>query len=1632
MKRTIIFYILIILSSFLFAQPYGNEWIEDFTQQYFRIPVVQDGIYRISRQTLENAGVDFGGGIIPDNFQIFARGEEQYIYVKTAYSDLEYIEFFAEKNDGWLDSAVYDAPESQTNPNYSLFNDTASYFLTWNTSLDNRRMEVINPAIYDYTSPYCIKHIFTGYTSHYYSGPSNAEYTIAEGWFSSAFTSSITKNISTPEAYPGLNAEMEIAVVGANANSHHLQVNILGITYVNAYYNGYTTIKESFAIPTSALNNTINFDIIDDVGSVVDRNAIAYVSIKYPHTYNFENQSSFKFILPNNSEDTTLIKISDFDGGTTPVLYDITNHKRITVTKPGSVFRALIPNSTSERDCYISSEPAINNITQIEPVSFTDYSYLNADYIIITHPKLWNEANNYKTYRNLTGFNATVVNIEELYHQFAYGIKKHPLAIKNFVNYVINTWDSIPKYLFLLGKSIHARYYRKNAIQYENTLVPSFGYPSSDILLTAGLNGTDFQPAIPTGRLAAHSPDDVEIYLSKVIEYESNEAEEWMKNILHFGGGKDASEQNEIAGFLNTYEGIIEDTLFGGYVSTFLKNSSLPIEYTQCDSITALINNGTSIITFFGHGTYVGFDQEIDHPSVFNNQGKYPFILANSCFAGDIHQLSSLSISEEWILIADKGSIGYLATIGFSYKSKLHGYSTEWYKNIAHKNYGKSIGKCIQQTIETYQQGQLDNVQLTNTCLEFTLHGDPAIVINSHLLPDLAISHSKISFTPAYVTTEIDSFALNIIVTNIGRATTDTFIIEINRIYPDGSTETTYRSMAGCLFQNTLNVTLPVDIIKGVGLNQFSITVDAMGQITELREDNNYVFFISLIIHSSDLIPVYPYKYAIFPDSIVTLKASTSDPFVPLQNSMFEIDTTDTFDSPLLYTTISHTGGVVSWTPPLILTDSTVYYWRVSKDYIDPDDYNWRESSFIYIPGKTGWSQAHIFQFKNDDYNFINYNRSEPKFDFITTPKQIHCQNIGSAWGANQWYNVKYSIDASVQARSSCCARAAMLVAVIDSMTLEPWKSDIQDFGQTNYKYCWECNPTMMSPTNYFVFYSSDYWLPQRDSMAKMLQKVPNGNYILVYTFNNGCFNQWSPDIISAFTDLGATNIDTSLGNYPYIFFVKKGYPGTAHEEIGNSATDTIFLKDTLETNFNYGYVTSELIGAATYWKSLHWRQHSLETPTQDICKLKVTGITASGSEDVLIDNIPVETTDIYNLYDSIDSATYPYLKLNLFTQDDSLKTPSQLDRWQITYEGAPETAINPIRGYYFYKDTIDEGDNVIFSIATENISPYDMDSLLISYWLQDRDNNIHPLETKRLRPHPAGDVLIDTITFPTYDYPGLNSLWIEVNPVNPETGVYDQLEQYHFNNIAQIFFYVLSDKTNPILDVTFDGVHILDGDIVSAKPEILIKLNDENKFLALNDPSLFKVYLKSHNTGVEKKIDIDNDTLIWIPAQLPDNSCKLVYTPEFIEDGVYELRVWARDVSNNESGDIDYIISFEIITKSTITDIFNYPNPFSTSTRFVFTLTGSEIPTDFRIQILTITGKLVKVITLSELGNIHIGPNKTDYAWDGTDMYGDQLANGVYFYRVIISINGQSIEKRATGAEKYFHKGFGKMYLMR
>ncbi len=108
----------------------------------------------------------------------------------------------------------------------------------------------------------------------------------------------------------------------------------------------------------------------------------------------------------------------------------------------------LPPSTVTQRKFELVSENSsnINTITSFTQRSFVNYGATanQGNYLIISNTALYNDGtgvNNvdqYRAYRSSLsggGYNAKVYDIDQLTDQFAFGIKKHPLAIKDFIQY---------------------------------------------------------------------------------------------------------------------------------------------------------------------------------------------------------------------------------------------------------------------------------------------------------------------------------------------------------------------------------------------------------------------------------------------------------------------------------------------------------------------------------------------------------------------------------------------------------------------------------------------------------------------------------------------------------------------------------------------------------------------------------------------------------------------------------------------------------------------------------------------------------------------------------------------------------------------------------------------------------------------------------------------------------------------------------------------------------------------------------------------------------------------------------------------------------------------------------------------
>ncbi len=110
------------------------------------------------------------------------------------------------------------------------------------------------------------------------------------------------------------------------------------------------------------------------------------------------------------------------------------------------------------------------------------------------------------------------------------------------------------------------------------------------------------------------------------------------------------------------------------------------------------------------------------------------------------------------------------------------------------------------------------------------------------------------------------------------------------------------------------------------------------------------------------------------------------------------------------------------------------------------------------------------------------------------------------------------------------------------------------------------------------------------------------------------------------------------------------------------------------------------------------------------------------------------------------------------------------------------------------------------------------------------------------------------------------------------------------------------------------------------------------------------------------------------------------------------KLKVW--DAHNNSSeASIDFLV--ESNEELALNHVLNYPNPFTTNTQFFFEHNQSCEYLDVRIQIFSVSGKLVKTIDRTMLNE---GFRSDAIAWDGLDDFGDRIGRGVYVYKVEVS----------------------------
>ena len=645
-----------------------NKTVDTAPYRY-KVLVEQDGVYAISGEELANAGAGLNTISIP-TLTLYNNGRVVPVVVEGeadgSFDADDRILFVGEHNTG--DSTYF-----------SWFSETNVYWLTWGSGTGARYAgtsgapgpETMDTLSYKPTKIHLEKDLLYDRlismpdenTDHWlwqmmeegqeYRFPIPDQGLIKQGSFRvKAGFQGLTHPVVSPDhhVFVKFNEEMIGEATWDNQNPFVFDTGYIDFT-------------------ANAAENVLSLNVPGDLpGAEVDRIYLNWLDIEFEKKLRAFNDT-LTFIDQKPGKE--FIRVSGFKS---PEIYVFTNTgNRIIDLKqirtPAGYDFIFVNHSISPATFTIAGVDQIKRVKNILPAEISNLKNLNngADYILITHPDFSEQAQRLVDFRSSQGLRAKLVNIQQIFDDFSYGIYD-PRAIKRFLNYAYNKWQKpSPLYVLLLGDTTHkldklvARQlslasFVPTMMEYTNT----WGMSSSDNYFVC-VNGDDDLPDMFIGRLPVNTPEQAEIMAGKTIEHESgSQAGEWRRNILMLTGVDEYFEHSTNA--------LIQDHIPKRIQSNRVSTLDTSRYFGSTEDVARFFNAGQSIVNFVGHGGGGVFSDaelfQIEDIQRLTNKQKYPMIFSLTCFIGHFDNPESASLAEELLGAPDKGIVGSFGSSG--------------------------------------------------------------------------------------------------------------------------------------------------------------------------------------------------------------------------------------------------------------------------------------------------------------------------------------------------------------------------------------------------------------------------------------------------------------------------------------------------------------------------------------------------------------------------------------------------------------------------------------------------------------------------------------------------------------------------------------------------------------------------------------------------------------------------------------------------------------------------------------------------------------------------------------------------------------------------------------------------------
>lgn len=1388
-----------------------QDWII-YSQIYIKLAISEDGIYRIGYSDLLSYGVD-PKYIDPRTIKIYERGKEIPLYIKGeedgVFNNDDYIEFYGTKHyssNNYL--KIVNTGEDYINY-MDRYTDTTYVWLTFGGVTYGQRGLNITTALHsnDTIKSHIVKvHCENDKLLWYYDA--NTPRTQLPYWqehkvwtwnyFSPGVTRVFTWNANSVVKEMPCIYTVRFLSQGWDTRYDGTSAHKVALGFNNSYATDTTlfsyrqTINFTVSKNGSSLKegaNTLRIEgLSTNTSANVNQFLLDWFDVQYYQYTNAQNDSLLITIPDTVEKGVKVIKVDNLLD-TNLILYKVRpsftriTHYAISRNVP---YTCTFSDTVSGGDVYLVitekhiKKPGFRSNKKF--VNLRDPTH-GADYILITSKLLSASAAHYVQFLQSTyNIRTELVFVEDIFDEFSYGYPE-PEGIRDFLEYAYVNWQSPPPtYLLIVGEANYDYKYNVTSPIKRPNIVPSYGYPVSDVWYTVWDTLRIGIPQMYVGRIPAKSDEEFMRYLQKHQIYLQRPYDEWNKVFLFFSGGDPSipGQLEQIRAVNNT----ILTTMacsepIGGRGYHFYKTKNPTSNYGpySYDYVKNAFANGGLFISYIGHSGTQTWDNGITSVTDIKNSysNRFPLITDFGCSTGkfaepDIDCFGELFVSGH----SDGQAILYISNSSLGFTSTSLSFPLLFYQKIL-KDTIFTISKAhTLAKISQISLGDSESKRTFNYCN--LLFGDPIIRLALPPKPNIVVDPEDCTIEKQTPTDIDDSLNVRIIIKNLGLSPSDTIRVKVEDAMENGYRFRIYYSIVPTKFYDTTTISFP---IRGlVGEHIITIHADYENHIDEINESDNsvtkqcFVFSTAIRkIENSQYYNSYNQWLSILNPS--QLKEQWSESY------LCEIDTSSTFDHPIQI--VKSFDTLYTQIPLPSLMNGERYWWRVR---INNKEQEWSHpSSFVYMNNNPPqWLVEHPIVSSNFHYNKTTYNQQQKAWILSRGENSLKITSAGFSDGG--FVTVEYN--GTEKAPNTFFW--GIVAARVDSVSLLPY----------NFKYFTTSGGTTTERTK------------AADSLASYINSLNNGDLLLLSICTDGAQSVlgFSPptSVRDAIKKLGSLYIDSVAYRDSWCILGKKGAAiGTVPESFKKQYTGVASINIIKSYTNTTGSITFPTIGYAMEWDSLVCICDTNNGSSIEIIPIGISPVST-------IDTLPKLEANNYGNYSlkHINAERYPILQLLTSLRGSVTQETPILRSIAVYYKQLPDLAINYQTFGIFKAEKIPNSD----SIANLNI-PVDTviqgNHVMICFRVYNVGGSVAnrcSVKLYSLMENNKRDVLLETVidslapfSYKEFQIPystslstGSRTIKVEIDPENRIREIYED------NNVFTEHFIVVKDSLHPIV----------------------------------------------------------------------------------------------------------------------------------------------------------------------------------------------------------------------------------------